>query len=636
MQLKQLELINYMLDNKVKVLTSQQLADALEISIRSVKTYISQINEMSKGKTIISNKNGYTLNVVNARILIAEEKKVIPQTYEERSNYLIKTFFLNHTNCLNLFEMADELFVSDSTLKMDIRKMNMRFKSFHIEFNIEKDNINLFGPEKQIRKLFSHILYEEVDNHYVDLQILNNNFKNIDIESMLLIIRQTFSKNDFFINDLALRNMLLHLVIIIERILEGRTISKEELPFSLDKEEDNTCVSELCRRLEQLFGITISEFERREIYILFKSNTNLMISHNMQELELLVGDVIVEETKDLVYLIQQEYCVNLNTENFIVPFALHLKNLMLRAKNNSYMKNPMLETIKSQHLILFDIALYVALQLEKKHQISISQDEVAFIALHIGGEIERQKSNNAKVRVVLLCPSYMNIESRLFNEILINFSNDINIITSVRDLQQLEGLNYEMLISTVRIKPRGQCEVAVISPFMTQGDKYEIQEKIENSQNNKKKKMLKRDFNNYFEKNLFFVSQAACDKMQTIDILTDRLYEMEYVRKDYKENLLMREVAASTAFGKMAIPHSVEMNAYKTCASVMISSKGIRWDNQLVNVVLMIAINKLDNNIFKELYESLVIIFSEESNIELFKECKSFAEFEDTLNSIIS
>ncbi|WP_024347298.1 BglG family transcription antiterminator [Lacrimispora indolis] len=634
MQSKQIELINYMMENKARVLTSQQLADVLNISMRSVKTYISQINETGKGKAIISNKNGYTLNVPVAKSLLAQENIVIPQTYEERSTYVIKAFFLQHTNSLDLYHMADELYVSDSTLKADIKKMNMRFKSFNIVFAIERDQIKLQGPEKNIRKLFSYILYEEVDNHYVDLQILKSNFKNIDIDSMLPAIKQIFSKNDYYINDLALRNMLLHLVIIIERIQEGKTIPSMVREIQ-DQDSENECVAELCKKLEQQFSITINEEERREIYVLFKSSTNFVVTGGMQEVRALVGNEIMEETKELVYLIQQAYAVNLDTENFIIPFALHLKNLMLRAKNSTNIKNPMLESIQSQHLILFDMALYVSLQLEKKHKIYISQDEVAFIALHIGGEIERQKNNNPKVRVVLLCPSYMNIESRLYNELLINFSNDINIVASVRDSHQLEELNYDLLISTVRIKVPAACETAVISPFMTSGDKLEIQEKIENSLNNKKNKMLTRHFNDYFEKELFFVSNRPLDKMEVIDILVGNLYEKEYVRRDYREHVLMRERAACTAFGKIAIPHSVEMNAYKTCASVMISGKGIRWENQIVYVVLMITINKLDNHVFKELYESLVIIFSEETNIELFRECRSYEEFESTLKSII-
>lgn len=634
MQSKQIELIHYMMEHKVKQFTSQQLADALNISVRSVKTYISQINEIGKGKAVISNKNGYTLNMPVVKGLLSQENPAIPQTYEERSNYMIKAFFLRHTNYLDVYLLSEELFISDSTLKADIKKMNMRFKSFNLEFVLEKDKIKLSGAEKNIRKLFSYILYEEVENHYFDLQIIKSNFKNIDVDSMLPIIKQIFVKNDYYINDLALRNMLLHLVIIIERIQEGKTIPSMAGTFQENEAEDD-CVTELCNKLEKEFEITINDEEKREIYILFKSSTNLVITNGMQELRELVGNEIIGETQDLVYLIQQTYSVSLDTESFIIPFALHLKNLLLRAKNKTYIKNPMLESIQSQHLILFDIALYVSIQLEKRHDILISQDEVAFIAIHIGGEIERQKNNNSKVRAVLLCPGYMNIESRLYNELLINFSNEVNIIASVRDSNQLEDLNFDLLVSTVRVKQRPHCEIAVISPFMTSGDKFVIQEKIENSLNNKKNQTLKRHFNDYFEEGLFFVYDTPLDRMQAIDILTDNLYEKEYVRKDYREYVLAREKAACTAFGKMAIPHSVEMNAYKTCASVLICSQGVRWENQLVHVILMIAINKLDNNIFKELYESLVIIFSEENNLELFKECRSFKEFENTLKSII-
>jgi lichenan operon transcriptional antiterminator len=635
MKQKQVELLNYMLDNSKSVLTSQQLADVLKISVRSVKSYISQINDIGKGKAIISNKNGYTINITLAKSLLGMEKNIIPQTYEDRSTYIIKLFFLKHTNCLDLYELCDSLFVSDSTLKADIKKINKRFNNFNIQFVIEKDNVILTAPEKNIRKLFSYILYDEVENHYIDLQLLKNNFISVDVGAIIPIIHRVLSKYNFYINDLALRNLLLHLTIIIDRIIDGKTITNTEASF-FDNEQENQCVLELCEKLEQEFGIKISTEEQSEVYMLLKTSANLMISSNIQKFSTLVGEAILEETKELVFLIQKEYSVDLNSDNFIIPFALHLKNLLYRVKNSKDLKNPMLDTIKAQHLILFDIAIFASLQLVKKYNIRMNEDEVAFIALHIGGEIERQKSNNSKVRTVLLCPKYMNIETRIFNDMLLNFNNDINIIATAQDTLQFEGMQFDLLVSTIKVKPIIPCEVAVISPFFTQTDKFEIQAKIEKSQNNKKNMVLNKHFRDYFEKELFFVDNKGFEMEETINILSDNLYTLEYVRKDFKENVFLREEAASTAFGKVAIPHSVEMNAYKTCISVMVSKKGIKWDRQIVYVVLMIAINKQDNNAFKELYESLVVIFSEENNIDIFKECESFEKFENTLKSIVS
>ena len=124
-------------------------------------------------------------------------------------------------------------------------------------------------------------------------------------------------------------------------------------------------------------------------------------------------------------------------------------------------------------------------------------------------------------------------------------------------------------------------------------------------------------------------------KKEAIDLLADNLLNKEYVNDNFKDQVIMRDEAASTAFNKIAIPHSVEMSAYKTCVSVLIDRKGIVWDDKIVYVVLMIAINKQDRREFKSLYESLVVLFSEDYNVNSFKECDSFESFEKTLKSII-
>lgn len=80
----------------------------------------------------------------------------------------------------------------------------------------------------------------------------------------------------------------------------------------------------------------------------------------------------------------------------------------------------------------------------------------------------------------------------------------------------------------------------------------------------------------------------------------------------------------------------MEMEALKTCIGVAISKKGITWDNSLVHIVLLVAINKADKQTFKELYEALVMLFSDYHVMELVKECTSFHDFESLVDSCIT
>ena len=83
-----------------------------------------------------------------------------------------------------------------------------------------------------------------------------------------------------------------------------------------------------------------------EVYILFKTNANFHIKEQGDDLSKVVPQDILTITKDLIQSIDQHYFVDLSSESFMTPFALHLKNLKQRLLNHTVIKNPMLESIK--------------------------------------------------------------------------------------------------------------------------------------------------------------------------------------------------------------------------------------------------------------------------------------------------
>ena len=63
-------------------------------------------------------------------------------------------------------------------------------------------------------------------------------------------------------------------------------------------------------------------------------------------------------TREYVRMIDSLYMIDLSANTFITPFALHLKNLIFRAKTGRSTKNPMTQAIKNNSPIVFDIAFY--------------------------------------------------------------------------------------------------------------------------------------------------------------------------------------------------------------------------------------------------------------------------------------
>lgn len=330
MKKKHIELLNYLLNHTNA--TSKEIAAALSISTRSVKNYVNEINLLHKDKIILSSKQGYTIQKTLARDLLSSYAEELPQTSEQRGFYIIKQIMLEHSSHLDIFDLCDSLYVSYSTIKSDIAKMNKMFANFHIHFTCENDEVRLHGSEKNKRKLVSYVMYEETDQQFMDAGMIKESFLDVSIDQVSYIIRNTFQKYNYYINDFSFVNLLLHFAIIIDRMQEGNFIDVSDEDFHIESETERSLVLELCKELEDVFHIKFNRNERFEVYMLFKTNANYSMPSSEENLKKLVGDDILQLTKDIVQKVNESYLIDLNHESFVTPFSLHLKKPIITCK----------------------------------------------------------------------------------------------------------------------------------------------------------------------------------------------------------------------------------------------------------------------------------------------------------------
>lgn len=634
MKKKHMELLNYLLNHTTA--TSKELAAVLSISTRSVKNYVNEINLISKEKAIISSKQGYLIQKEAAKQLLSIKEDDLPQTSEQRCFYIIKQIMLEHSSHVDIFDLCDSLYVSYSTIKADITKMNKAFANFHVHFACENDAVSIHGTEKDKRKLVSYVMYEETDQQFMDTGMIKESFADVSIDRVSSIIHDTFQKYHYYINDFSFVNLLLHFAIIIDRMREGNFVDTLKEDFLIESETERALVLDLCQQLEDEFHIRFDKSEQFEIYMLFKTNANYSLPSSEDNLKKLVGSDILALTKDIVAKVNESYLIDLNHETFVTPFSLHLKNLLLRVRNKTYTKNPMVDAIKASCPTVYDIAIFISLELMHRYHVEINEDEVTFLALHIGAEIERQKTNDSKIKCVLLCPDYMNITTNIYNKLLIDFGNQINLIKTISYENELDGLTYDMLITTIPLKKPIHREVCLIPPFKSDTSFHALQNTIDYLKVNQKNYILKKNFHDFFSPQLFIANPPQQNREDVIHLISEKMLSLEYVNQDFESTVMVREHAASTGFVNIAIPHAMEMEALKTCIGVAISKQGITWGNLCVHLVLLVAINKVDKKIFHDLYEALVILFSNENIIEQVKECETFQDFEKLIYSNIS
>jgi len=626
MRRKQEELINYLYTHNEKV-TANILSKALNLSIRTIKSYIAELN-MNYPSLISSSNRGYVIDKVKANSLL-QYKDDIPQDYESRCIYIIKKTLLEKQDYIDIFDLCEELFISYSTLKKDIYKMNTSFANFKITFSSENNKLHVGGSEQNKRKLISHVMSEEVSGNFLNLTLLQESFPDYDLDDACTLIKDICKQHHYYLNDFSCVNFILHVTIMVSRINHGNHIINNNELIQVTNKNYEKIAKELCLALEQVFNVSFNSSEILEIYILFKNNANYINDEN-ENVSLLVSDEIIQITKNIIKNVDEHFFINLDSDNFITPFMLHLKNLKNRLIKNNLLKNPMLDSIKISCPTIYDISTFIAYQLTLSFHENVNEDEIAFIALHVGTEIERQKKEETKVSCLLLCPEYLNITSTLHKKIMMDFGDQLTIQKSISFENEILGNNFDLLITTVPVLESTNYFTVLLPPFPMSYEKNKILDAIIRIENTKKSQILTNNLNFYFNEKLFYSMNEDISKSAVINELAERMINLGYVEENFKEEIWKRETASSTAFMNIAIPHPMKMSAYKTSIGVVISHKGIDWGNQhFVNVVFMIAFNKIDNKHFHALYESLVLLFNEPIVISEIKKCKNFNDFKD-------
>lgn len=626
MRRKQEELINYLYTHNEKV-TANILSKALNLSIRTIKSYIAELN-MNYPSLISSSNRGYVIDKVKANSLL-QYKDDIPQDYESRCIYIIKKTLLEKQDYIDIFDLCEELFISYSTLKKDIYKMNTSFANFKITFSSENNKLHVGGSEQNKRKLISHVMSEEVSGNFLNLTLLQESFPDYDLDDACTLIKDICKQHHYYLNDFSCVNFILHVTIMVSRINHGNHIINNNELIQVTNKNDEKIAKELCLALEQVFNVSFNSSEILEIYILFKNNANYINNEN-ENVSLLVSDEIIQITKNIIKNVDELFFINLDSDNFITPFMLHLKNLKNRLIKNNLLKNPMLDSIKISCPTIYDISTFIAYQLTLSFHENVNEDEIAFIALHVGTEIERQKKEETKVSCLLLCPEYLNITSTLHKKIMMDFGDQLTIQKSISFENEILGNNFDLLITTVPVLESTNYFTVLLPPFPMSYEKNKILDAIIRIENTKKSQILTNNLNFYFNEKLFYSMNEDISKSAVINELAERMINLGYVEENFKEEIWKRETASSTAFMNIAIPHPMKMSTYKTSIGVVISHKGIDWGNQhFVNVVFMIAFNKIDNKHFHALYESLVLLFNEPIVISEIKKCKNFNDFKN-------
>ena len=177
-----------------------------------------------------------------------------------------------------------------------------------------------------------------------------------------------------------------------------------------------------------------------------------------------------EIAKALVAEFEKKACVVFeNKEKLEKALYYHFNTSMYRLQYGIQVGNPMLEDITREYPELFDITKMVCHYLEQQIGLPISDGEVAYLTLHFGAHLKKDKSNNSKVRVLIVCSNGISAGNMIKYELLKMLPN----IEVVGVIASKEAVNIQQICDVVvtTIKMKCLVPVIVVHPILTDYDR---------------------------------------------------------------------------------------------------------------------------------------------------------------------
>lgn len=620
------------------IISVNRLASLLHVTDRTIRSDIQIINEILEkngSKIKLKRKTGYYIEIndqekYNAFLYAIKQNKMNNlelDTSQDRIKYLLN-ILLYSNNYISLDDLADKIYVSKNTLQNYIKTLKNIFLKYNLEY-ISKTNVGIkvIGNENDKRKcLVENVLSFNFQNYVTgftkDEYTL---FEGIDLDLLKQIIANKLTVAQIKTNDFNFKNLIIHFALMISRIQFDCYINTNNA-IKIDDNYANF-INDIAKEIEEAFDITISEGEKKYIYSHLVANTRLndLVSNDNKI------KALVEELLNNIYY---DYNFDLRNDEILShDLFLHFKSILNTKSLALNKRNPLLNTIKANFPLAFDITLTCITKIFNKPPYILTEDEIGYVSLHVGAAIERCFSGSLQRKsVILVCGSGQATTRMLEARLNVFFKDKIMIVHRASynefiNYTKRELLNIDFVISTIPLKSNYVPTITVDFSLNNQNIE-DISKFLTSISLDKMKKS-----NKFFDKNLFLHLDKIESKETLLKQMCHLMEEQNIVDNDYFDYVMERENLAKTNMNEIfALPHPMRLCAKDTKVAVAIIDEPLTWYKQdTVQIIFLLAIKQGDKQDIEHLYDIFIEIVNNPKLQQNIIHCHDFDSFINNL-----
>lgn len=465
-----------------QTISIQDLAEMFKVSSRTIRYDIEQINDYLKenhlqplnlGKQGVINTQA---DITKARESLSEEGFYSFKLSREERVCFSAVMMICSDDYITLSEIADQLFVSRSTIIQDLEHIKSFFRERHL-YVLSHSNKGLLleGREIDKRNLLIDMIQSENSIFKVEpifqhlTQCLSKNLK-IDLEDISMIekiINEAEHIYGRFLTDQSFVQLRNYFQLSLYRLRKAHYVE-----YGDDKNSKWDMAKGMIDQIQQFI---VKEIPDTEIYYVasvlnrMKYIKKTTSNKEIVKMQVITRNFIEKISKDIHRNLQGDYIFY---ENLINHLESTFSTLGDRFAINSVVdevlqRYPEVKQATERNVYVFEE--YVGRKL--------SEEEIAYIVVHICAAIERNKNETVRYSIVLVCNGGIGTSQLLLARLEKFFHLDVIDIIPAHDIENMNMDDVDAVISTISLEGKG-IEYIQVDPLLTDEDCIRVGEKL--------------------------------------------------------------------------------------------------------------------------------------------------------------
>ena len=604
----------------------EYLEKKLNVSAKSIKNDIKELNEIFDGNALIQFKLGkYKLYVLEYK----QFEKIKENLYlhddffnspKKRMAYVMSRL-MNDENPVLTEDLAFEMSIGRTTLVGDLKKIREALEKYNIKIVGKKNKgLKLQGEEIDIRLFVLESLYEEIyKEHELDYDVkeeLDKIFSDLKLEGS------------------TRKQIIKFLTVLIDRLVNGHSIAElNETYEDLIYTDQINVSNNISDRIEKIFGIKIPDNERVFMTLPIVGMRTPMDIDRVKNLE--ITEEVIDLVLDIIKLIKLEMDITITPGNLLDEFTYHISFMLNRLKYGIKIKNPVLDEIKEKYMVPYKLAELTKMLIEDRTKKKVSKDELGFLAVYFSVFIsENSYERNKLCSIAIICGTGK-ITARLIAAQLrkiVDIDTKLEMFSDSEVNKELLD-QFDLVLSTIKF----ECDTVTPIIYLKEiFDENQLKNKIESVRYTEKLDIpmlqgMESLVLSLLDEEKFFILDSDKSYMENVDYMIDNLYDLSYVDEGFKERIHIRESKSTMVFDEyIALPHAINKETDKIVFSIGVFSddKKSQKDEKL-KVIFLLAIPDIeekDDDILVKIYDEIIAISKDKQAVENIAKVKNYRE----------